>query len=77
MGTLGERLKMARAMSGLSLRDVAAKAGVSHMAISKYERGLDMPSSPVLLVCDNCPTRLCSPCLNLRDRCWAQLAMAL
>jgi len=49
MVTLGERLKMARAMSGLALRDVAEKAGVSHMAISKYERGLDVPSSPVLL----------------------------
>jgi Zn-dependent peptidase ImmA (M78 family)/transcriptional regulator with XRE-family HTH domain len=40
---------MARAMSGLALRDVAQKAGVSHMAISKYERGLDVPSSSVLL----------------------------
>jgi len=49
MVTLGERLKMARAMSGLSLREVAERAGVSHMAISKYERGLDVPSSSVLL----------------------------
>lgn len=49
MITLGERLKMARAMSGLALREVAQKAGVSHMAISKYERGMDVPSSSVLL----------------------------
>jgi Zn-dependent peptidase ImmA (M78 family)/DNA-binding XRE family transcriptional regulator len=49
MMTLGERLKMARALSGLSLREVAAKAQVSPMAISKYERDLDVPSSTVLL----------------------------
>jgi Zn-dependent peptidase ImmA (M78 family)/DNA-binding XRE family transcriptional regulator len=49
MVTLGERLKMARAMSGFALREVAQKAGVSHTAISKYERGLDVPSSSVLL----------------------------
>jgi Zn-dependent peptidase ImmA (M78 family)/transcriptional regulator with XRE-family HTH domain len=49
MVTVGERLKMARAMAGLALREVAQKAGVSHMAISKYERGLDVPSSSVLL----------------------------
>ena len=49
MITLGERLKMARAISGLALREVAERAGVSHTAISKYERGLDVPSSSVLL----------------------------
>ena len=49
MSSLGERLKMARAMSGLALREVAERVGVSHTAISKYERGLDVPSSPVLL----------------------------
>lgn len=49
MVTLGERLKMARAMSGLALREVAERVGVSHTAISKYERGLNVPSSSVLL----------------------------
>ena len=49
MVTLGERLKMARRMAGLALREVAEQAGVSHTAISKYERGLDVPSSSVLL----------------------------
>ena len=34
---IGERLKMARRMAGLSLRDLAAQADVSAMAISKYE----------------------------------------
>ena len=46
---IGERLKMARQMEGLSQRALAEKAGVSAMAISKYERDLDMPSSGVLI----------------------------
>lgn len=45
----GERLKSARLGAGMSLRELASRAGVSAQAISKYERGLDMPSSPVLL----------------------------
>jgi len=49
MVTLGERLKTARTMSGLAQRALAERAGVSSMAISKYERDLDVPSSPVLL----------------------------
>lgn len=46
---LGERLKRARRAAGLSLREVAGAAGVSAQAVSKYERGLDVPSSGVLL----------------------------
>ncbi|MDY7078867.1 MAG: helix-turn-helix domain-containing protein [Chloroflexota bacterium] len=46
---IGERLKMARQMKGLSQRALADEAGVSAMAISKYERDLDMPSSGVLI----------------------------
>lgn len=46
---LGERLKRARQAADLSLRQVAGAAGVSAQAISKYERGLDVPSSGVLL----------------------------
>ncbi len=47
--TLGERIKTARVARGLSLRALSEKVGVSAMAISKYERDLDMPSSAVLL----------------------------
>lgn len=47
--TLGERIKIARNASGLSLRALAEEVGVSAMAISKYERDLDVPSSDVLL----------------------------
>src|SRR5512138_3386564 len=47
--TIEERLKAARQRMGYSQRDLAEAAGVSAMAISKYERGLDVPSSGVLL----------------------------
>lgn len=46
---IGERLKIARRAAGLSQRALAEAAGVSAMAISKYERGLDIPGSAVLL----------------------------
>lgn len=47
---IGARLKVARAASGLSLRELAAAMGdvVSAQAIGKYERNEDMPSSRVL-----------------------------
>jgi Zn-dependent peptidase ImmA (M78 family)/DNA-binding XRE family transcriptional regulator len=47
--SIGERLKIARHAAGLSQRDLAKVAGISAMAISKYERDLDTPSSGVLL----------------------------
>lgn len=46
---LGNRIKMARTAAGLSLRALAEKAGVSAMAISKYENGKDIPRSGVLI----------------------------
>jgi transcriptional regulator with XRE-family HTH domain len=46
---VGERLKAARAAAGLSMRELAKKADISPMAVSKYERGLDIPGSAVLL----------------------------
>ena len=48
---IGARLKLARAAAGLSLRDLAARAGVTvtAQAIGKYERDEMMPSSPVLI----------------------------
>ncbi len=47
--TIGERIKIARRAAGLSQRALAATVDVSAMAISKYERQLDIPSSGVLL----------------------------
>ncbi|MFA5269856.1 MAG: XRE family transcriptional regulator [Methanoregula sp.] len=46
---LGTRIRMARTAGGLSLRALAEKAGVSAMAISKYENGKDIPRSGVLI----------------------------
>lgn len=46
---IGERIKQARIAAGLSLRTLAERAGVSAMAISKYETGKSTPSSGVLL----------------------------
>jgi Zn-dependent peptidase ImmA (M78 family) len=46
---IGERLKMARAMAGLTMRDLAQRARVSHQAIGKYEKGTATPSSQVLI----------------------------
>ena len=45
------KLKLARAASGLSLRELHAKASgvVSAQAISKYERGITKPSSKALV----------------------------
>ncbi len=47
----GERLKMARAMAGFSLRGLsdALNGAVSYNALSKYEKGEMMPSSSVLI----------------------------
>ena len=48
---IGRRLKLARAASGLSLRQLEAKVcnRVSAQTISKYERDLSLPSSGVLI----------------------------
>lgn len=46
---IGERIKQARKASGLSLRALAENAGVTAMAISKYENNKSTPSSGVLL----------------------------
>lgn len=47
--SFGDRIKLARQMTNMSLRELANKAGVSATAISKYERGLDIPGSDVLI----------------------------
>jgi len=46
---VGERIKIARKGARMSLRDLASSVGVSPMAISKYERDMDMPSSEILI----------------------------
>ena len=46
---LGKRLARARKASGLGLRKLGELVGLSHMAISKYEKGASTPSSDILL----------------------------
>ncbi len=46
---LGERIRAARRLAGLSQRELARRAGVSAMAISKYENGRMLPGSGMLL----------------------------
>lgn len=46
---LGMRLQRARKAAGLSLRDLAAKVGLTHTAIRKYEEEKLVPSSTLLL----------------------------
>jgi Zn-dependent peptidase ImmA (M78 family)/DNA-binding XRE family transcriptional regulator len=48
---IADRVRLARAKAGLSLRDLAAEMNdkVTAQAIGKYERGEDIPSSGVLL----------------------------
>ncbi len=46
---IGQRIQQARKASGLSLRALAEKAGITAMAISKYENNQSTPSSKVLL----------------------------
>ena len=43
---IGERIKQARKASGLPMRALAEKAGISAMAISKFERGDTTPTPP-------------------------------
>jgi len=49
MNGIGARLKLARQRARFSQQELANHAGVSAMAISKYERDKDMPSSGVLI----------------------------
>lgn len=52
---IAKRIKSARTLAGLSLRELSDKMNgiVSHNAITKYEKGLMMPDSKVLLALAN------------------------
>lgn len=41
----GAKLRVARAVADLSLRDAAAKVGLSAMALSKFENGASTPKT--------------------------------
>ena len=46
---IGDRIHQARKSAGLSMRALGEKAGISAMAISKYESNKSTPSSTVML----------------------------
>lgn len=46
---IGEKIKQARRIACLSLRELGEKVGVSHQAIAKYEKEEATPSSGILL----------------------------
>ncbi len=48
-GMFGAKLRVARAFSGLNMRELGDSVGVSHNAIAKYESGEMHPKSSVLL----------------------------
>ena len=47
--SIGARIKQSRRRAGLSLRALAQRVGVSHTAISQYEKEETTPSSDVLI----------------------------
>ncbi len=47
--TIGERIRVRRKCLGLSLRDLAQKIGRSHTTVDKFEKGLLVPDSGVLI----------------------------
>lgn len=54
MMTVGERIKSARKLVGLSQRALAAKIGVSAMAVSKWEHGMGADSGRLLQIGEAC-----------------------
>lgn len=48
--TIAANIKAARAVSGLSQRDLGDRMGIDWMAISRWERGQHRPSDQNLLV---------------------------
>jgi transcriptional regulator with XRE-family HTH domain len=47
--TIGYRIRQARKAARKSMRDLADEVGISAMAISKYERDINVPRSSVLI----------------------------
>jgi transcriptional regulator with XRE-family HTH domain len=55
---IGARIKQARRMAGLSQRGLAAKVGVSAMAVSKWEWGQVYPGSARMMqIADACAVK--------------------
>ena len=52
--TIGERIKYYREQAGMTQQELAAKAGVSYQAISKYENGIvtNIPTKRLQIIAD-------------------------
>ena len=48
--TLGDRLRKAREIAGLEMRDLAERTGVHRQSIARYEQGAATPRRPVILI---------------------------
>lgn len=46
--SIGNRIKQARELRGMSRKELAALVGVTPNAISNYETGVSFPKAPVL-----------------------------
>src|SRR5450830_1483971 len=65
---IGSRLRVARKQKELSVRKLGEIVGVSGVAVSKYERDLDMPSSGVLMrLCQATAVVLSEPAYRKRS----------
>ena len=47
---IGKRILQARKAAGLSLRQLANKTEESHTTIAKYEKGVKIPNSTMLII---------------------------
>lgn len=44
---ISDKLKMLRAVKGLSLEELAEQVGITRQALHKYEKGIALPTLPV------------------------------
>ena len=47
--SIGGRIKLARQIHGLTMRELANEAGITKQSISKYEKEQSIPGSKVLI----------------------------
>ena len=83
--TVSEILRATRALSGLSVRDLAPKVGVSHGTISAWERGAGEPSvtqflrwaqatkQPAQQLLDGLTVEMCTPSDLNREPHWLRV----
>ena len=63
---LNENIKALRKSKGLSQQDLADKLNVVRQTISKWEQGLSVPDSDLLIALSEALRRLSAPCWGRR-----------